>query len=449
MRLLEGQVEVDPIKVVMLGAGSAFTLRLATDILHLPLAKGGTIALVDIDTERLGLAHRSIERVIRVMGKEDIWSVTSTTQRREVLPDADYIINCIEVAGMETVELDYEIPLKYGIDQVVGDTTGPGGVMKALRTIPTWVEVLRDCEELCPEALVLNYTNPMSMMILAAAKVSNMQVIGLCHGVQGTSYKLARFAGVPYPEMKWKCAGINHLAWFVELKHKGRDLYPILFELARDPESEFYKSDPIRCDMMLHFGAFMTESSGHLSEYIPYYRKRKDLIERYAGSGYKGESGYYAKVWPQARRRNDEKRRRIIAGEEEPDLARSWEYASIIIEAHQTNQPAVIQGNVINHGLIDNLPQGQCVEVAVMVNQNGFNPCRFGALPPQMAALCRSAMATYELAVIAALEGSREAAMHALLLDPLTAAVLSPAEIKQMTDELIDAQIEYLPKFQR
>lgn len=448
-RLLPGEREGRRIKVVMLGAGSGFTQPLVTDILNIPSLPGGEIALVDIDTGRLELAHQLVAKLINIMGKEGSWSVTATTERRQALRGADYLVNCIEVSGTKAVKFDYEIPLKYGVDQCIGDTIGPGGLMKALRTIPTWVEVLKDAEEICPQALVLNYTNPMSMMCLAASKVTKMQVVGLCHSVQGTSHLLARHAGVPYNEMQWKCAGINHLAWFTELTHDGRDLYPVLFEKARDHSSEFYQGDPVRCDMMLHFGAFITESSGHLSEYLPYYRKRKDLMEKYIRSGYRGESGFYARNWPNWRRGTDEHRRKAIAGEVEIKTERSWEYASWIIEAHQTNRPFVIHGNVINHGLIDNLPQGQCVEVAVMVDGNGFNPCRFGELPPQMAAICRSNMAMFELGVIAALESSREAAAHALMLDPLTAAVLSPAEVKQMTEELIEAELELLPGFQR
>lgn len=448
-RLLPGERQGRHIKVVLLGAGSRFSQAFVTDILNIPDIPGGEIALVDIDAERLELTHKLVIKLIEVMGKQGSWTASATSQRRQALKGADYLINCIEVSGTKAVRFDYEIPLKYGVDQCIGDTIGPGGLMKALRTIPVWVEVLKDAEELCPQALVLNYTNPMSMMCLAAAKVSKMPVIGLCHSVQATSHLLAYHAGVPYNEMQWRCAGINHLAWFTELTHKGRDLYPILFEKARDHNSEFYQGDPIRCDMMLHFGAFVTESSGHLSEYVPYYRKRKDLIAKYTRSGYRGESGFYARNWPKWRQESDERRRKVIAGEEEIKTERSWEYASYVIEAHQTNRPFVLHATVINYGLIDNLPQGQCVEVAVMVDGNGFNPCRFGELPPQMAAICRSNMAMFELGVIAALESSREAAAHALMLDPLTAAVLSPAEIKQMTEELIEAQLDLLPGFQR
>lgn len=447
--LVEGQTSGGYIKFVMLGAGSTFTQRLVIDVLSIEAIDGGEIALVDIDIPRLELAEAFIRKIVTMMGKDSTWTVTATSDRRQALKNSDYVINCIEVNGLKAVRYDYEIPLKYGVDQCIGDTTGPGGLMKALRTIPTWVEVLKDCEELCPNALILNYTNPMSMMCLAASQVSSMQVIGLCHSVQSTGNRLARNAGVPYNEMQWKCAGINHLAWFTELTHQGKDLYPILFEKARDTSSDFYEKDPIRCDIMLHFGAFVTESSGHLSEYIPYYRKRKDLLEKYTRPGYRGESGLYAKNWPIRRAQNDENRRKALAGEVEISFERTWEYASWIIEAHHTNRPFVAHGNVVNQGLIDNLPQGQIVEVPVMVDRNGFNPCRFGPLPPQMAAVCRNAMATYELGVKAALECNREAAYHALLLDPLTAAVCSPAEIKQMVDELIDAQIDLLPGWER
>ncbi len=435
------------VKITMLGAGSGFTQPLMVDTLNIPSIDGGEIALVDIDEERLDLAYQMVKKIVEMMGKEEKWTVTAWKDWRDALAGSDYLINCIEVSGTKAVKPDYEIPLKYGVDQCIGDTLGPGGLMKALRTIPVWVDLLKDAEELCPDALILNYTNPMSMMCLAAHRVSSMQVVGLCHSVQGTSHLLAKYAGVPYEEMKWKCAGVNHLAWFIELSHNGKDLYPVLMEQARDENSEFYQGDPVRCDVMLHFGAFVTESSGHLSEYLPYYRKRKDLLEKYTKSGYRGESGFYARNWPNWRKQTDEYRRKVIRGETEIRLERSWEYASWIIEAHVTNKPFVIHGNVINYGLIDNLPQGECVEVPVMIDRNGFNPCRVGKLPPQMAAICRSTMGMIDLGVTAALESDREAAFHSLLLDPLTAAVCSPAEIKQMTNELIDSQLDLLRGF--
>jgi len=294
-RGLPGVVE-RRIKVTMMGAGSGFTPRLVNDILSIPGNLGGVIALVDIDAERLGTMERLIGRLIEQKGLSGHWSVIASTDRTEVMVGSHYLTNCIEVSGLGCVRHDNDIPRKYGVDQCIGDTIGPGGLMKALRTIPVWLDVLRDAERLCPDALVLNYTNPMGMLCLAASRVSRMPVVGLCHSVQGTGALLARRAGVDLAEVTWECAGINHLAWFTRFEHGGRDLYPMLMEKARrdvygdGPSDEWDAGDLVRKDMMLHFGAFITESSGHLSEYLPYYRKRADLIERYARPGYDGGS---------------------------------------------------------------------------------------------------------------------------------------------------------------
>ncbi len=434
-----------PLKVVFLGAGSGFFQTLFTDILNIPGADKGELALVDIDTERLGLAEQLGHKLIDTVGAAG-WSVTASPDRRKVLAGADYIINCIEVSGTACVRFDNDIPAKYGVDQCIGDTVGPGGLMKALRTVPVFLDVLKDVEELCPDAWVLNYTNPMSIMCLAAARASKAKVVGLCHSVQGTSHALARRMGIPYHEMQWQCAGINHLAWFTELTRNGQDLYPQLRELVLTDEKT-YEMDVVRFDMMLHFGYFVTEGSGHFSEYLPYYRKRKDLIEKYCRKGYGGESGFYAREWPGWRKGCDEKRRNILAGTEELKQTRSWEYASRIIQARETHSPFVIHGNMPNHGLIDNLPQDGIVEVACLVDRNGITPTKFGRLPAQLAAICDWNMRMYDLAATACVEKSREAAAHALMLDPLTAAVCSPAEIKQMTEELIEAEKAFLPGF--
>jgi len=293
------------------------------------------------------------------------------------------------------------------------------------------------------------------MMCVAAARTSSMQVVGLCHSVQGTSHLLAGRAGVPYEEMEWECAGINHLAWFTKLRHKGKDLYPLLMkkaeqDIAGKPSSD--NTDIVRKDMMLHFGAFITESSGHLSEYLPYYRKRKDLLKKYMRPRYDGESSFYANNWPTWRANADKTRLGLLKGTEAMDWKRSWEYASWIIEAREKDSPFRIHGNVMNSvdnlgSLITNLPANGCVEVATMIDRNGLNPTRYGALPPQMAALCASNMAMFELGAIAAVERSKEAAIHALLLDPHTASVCSPAEIKKMTLELFAAEKKFLPGY--
>jgi alpha-galactosidase len=364
----------------------------------------------------------------------------------------------MEVSGLACVRFDNDIPLKYGIDQCIGDTIGPGGLFKGLRTVPVFLEVLKDAERLCPQAIMLNYTNPMNMMCLAAARTSKIPVVGLCHSVQGTSHLLAGRAGIPYEEMNWECAGINHLAWFTKLEHQGRDLYPLLMEKARQdlagsPANADDAGDLVRKDMMLHFGAFITESSGHLSEYLPYYRKRKDLMEQYIRTGYDGTSSFYADNWPTWRSNADENRAKQLRGEEPiAGKDRSWEYGSWIIEAREKDKAFRIHGNVPNNlggagQLITNLPADGCVEVACMIDQNGIQPTRYGNLPGQMAALCDSNMRVFDLAAQAIIERSKEAAIYALTLDPLCAAMCSPAEIKAMTLELFEAEKEYLPEY--
>ena len=375
------------------------------------------------------------------------WTVTSTPNRREALRGADYIVNSIEVAGLACVRPDNDIPLKYGISQCIGDTIGPGGLFKALRTVPVWLDLLKDAEELCPHAVVLNYTNPMNVLCLAAARSSRMQVVGLCHSVQGTSRMLAGFAGVPYEQMRWECAGINHLAWFTRLEGPRGDLYPTLQALAADPESDFAKKEPVRTDMMRHFGAFITESSGHLSEYLPYYRKRADLRERYTIDGYGGRESFYADNWPTWRAGQDAARAEQIAGGKPIARERSLEYGAWIIEAIEKDQPYVVHGNVANRNLIDNLPQDGCVEVACLVDANGVQPTRYGPLPRQMAAICASNMAMFDLTTEACIHRSKEMAVHALMLDPLTAAVCCPEEIRALTGEMFEAEAEFLPGF--
>ncbi|HLP02906.1 MAG TPA: alpha-glucosidase/alpha-galactosidase [Opitutaceae bacterium] len=468
-----------PLKLTMLGAGSGFTPRLLNDLFRIPGEQGGTIALVDIDPDRLATMRRVVEKLAAQLGKTH-WKIVASPDRAEILADSDYVVNCIEVSGTACVRFDNDIPLKYGVDQCIGDTIGPGGLFKALRTIPVWLDVLRDCERLCPRALVLNYTNPMAMLCLAAGRVSSMRVVGLCHSVQGTSHLLAEYAGVPYADLDWDCAGINHLAWFTRLEHRGEDLYPRLHkkfaaELA-DAERErragltsadatdvkpwikadmdglrYRQRDLVRKDMCLHFGAFITESSGHLSEYLPYYRKSaagRNLLRL----GYDGGSRFYATNWPKWRRLADRERAGMLAGRVPMDWARSWEYASWIIEAREKDVPFRIHGNVMNnHGgagqLITNLPADGCVEVACLVDRNGVSPTRHGALPPQMAALCASNMAVFDLGAQAAIEHSVEKAIHALLLDPLTAALCTPAQIKAMTLELFRAEKRFLPGY--
>ncbi len=472
-----------PINVTFLGAGSGFCPNLCRDVLRIPGAERGEFRLCDVDENRLSMMAKVITKLVNDLGRGDGWAVRASTNRRELLKETHYAVCCVEVSGTACVAFDNDIPLKYGVDQCIGDTVGPGGLFKGLRTVPVFLDILRDIRELSPDAIVLNYTNPMSMLCCAAGRaVPEVPVVGLCHSVQGTSHLLAEYADVPYDELEWECAGVNHLAWFTKLKHKGLDLYDsvLLAKFAKEIEAGYAEADAgiashdsrnhgenepwmgkdlIRKDMCLHFGAFITESSGHLSEYLPYYRKsetgRKLLRTRYDGG-----SRFYATNWPQWRKNADETRRKLVAGEKEVEKDRSWEYASWIIEAREKDSPVRIHGNVMNNSeragvrgsgeagkLITNLPGDGCVEVACLVDRNGINPTRYGALPRAMSHVCASQMAYFDLAAQACVELSKEAAIEALFLDPLTAAILTPREIKAMTLELFDAEKTYLREY--
>jgi len=430
------------IKITLLGAGSGFTQVLFTDILNIPGMDEGVIGLVDIDKARLDVNVKLMNRILEVLGKKK-WSIDASTDRRKVLLKTDYLINTIEVSGTKCVRWDNDIPLKYGIDQCIGDTIGPGGIMKALRTVPVFLEILRDVRKYCPRALIMNYTNPMSIMSLAAARTTEQPYVGLCHSVQGTSQHLAGILGIPYEEMKWRCAGVNHMAWFTELIWKGKDLYPML--LAAMKEKNTYEKDPVRFEMMKEFGYFVTESSGHFYEYVPYFRKRKELLKKYCRESYLGGSSFYADNWPAWRKATDKRRIQMAAGKLEIPTQRSHEYASSIIEAHAFDRKAAIHASVPNTGLIPNLPLTGVVEVEVLVDKKGFTPTYFGPLPEQVAALCRSNMAVYELTVQGILQQNREAVIHAMMLDPLTAAVCCPAEVREMAGKLFQAEKAFIP----
>ncbi len=481
---LKGRI-TRPINVTFLGAGSGFCPTLCRDVLLIPGADRGEFRLVDIDKNRLGTMYKVIQKLIKETGRDDGWTVRASTNRREVLPGTDYAICCVEVSGTACVAYDNDIPLKYGVDQCIGDTIGPGGLFKGLRTIPVFLDILRDMRELCPNAIMLNYTNPMSMMMLAAGRaVPEVHAVGLCHSVQGTSHLLANYAEVPYEDMEWECVGINHLAWFTKLMYKGQDLYKkVLYKKFKKeveegikeaeagigihdkpiwetdlPEDKRYKyKDLIRKDMCLHFGAFITESSGHLSEYLPYYRK-SEAGRKLLRLAYDGGSRFYATNWPNWRKSADEHRMKLVRGEEKVKLERSWEYGSLIIEAREKDCPVRIHGNVMNYAggrrqygeagkLVTNLPGDGVVEVACMVDRNGIQPTRYGAMPPQMAYICASNMAFFDLAATAAIERSIEAAIYALMFDPLTAAICTPAQIKAMALEMFKAEKKYLPGY--
>ena len=431
-------------KITLLGAGSGFTQPLFTDIMNIDGLNEGVIGLVDIDAARLEINVRLIRRMLELMGKKK-WRMEASTDRRKVLKGTDYLISTIEVSGTACVRHDNDIPMKYGIDQCIGDTIGPGGVMKTLRTLPPFLEILAEAGRYCPKALIMNYTNPMSMMTLGSARASAQPFVGLCHSVQGNSRQIASILGVPYDELVWKCGGINHLAWFTELVWRGHDMMPVLREAARRPD--VIESFPIRCDLITNFGYFSTESCGHFSEYVPYYRKRKDLLKKHCRDGYLGGTSFYADNWPNWRKATDERRRKMADGETEIPTARGHEYASDIIEAHLFDRKKVIYASVPNTGLIPNLPQTGVVEVATLVDTRGFMPTYFGNLPEQCAAMCRSNMAVFELCVDGVLRHDREAVVQAMIADPLSAAVCSPGELRAMAEELFTAEKAYIPSW--
>jgi alpha-galactosidase len=435
-------------RIAFIGAGSLiFARRLMIDILSFPELRETTFALMDIDEKRLGYARRVAERIVREGGFPA--RVEATTDRREALRGADYVIVMILVGDIEVIRHDMEVPLKYGVDQCIGDTLGPGGVFRALRTVPVMVDICRDMEELCPDAWLLNYTNPMAMICWAMNDAAAIKNVGLCHSVQGTANWLAALAGVPSEErddVSYWVAGINHQSWFLELRWKGRDLYPKLRDRIDEPQ--VYDIDTTRFEMLKHLGYFVTESSGHNSEYNPWFRKRPELLEKYTpGGGWNGGTGFILQLYGGDRQDYEKELERVAAGEEPIDLKRSQEYGSYIIHSLETGVPRRINGNVRNTRLITNLPEGCCVEVPCYVDKHGINPCFIGELPPHLAAINRSNVAVQEMAVRAALEADREMAYYAVAVDPLTAAVLSLEETRRMVDEMFEAEADWLPQF--
>ncbi|HEY3397506.1 MAG TPA: alpha-galactosidase [Armatimonadota bacterium] len=431
-------------KIAMIGAGSlVFCKTLLNDMLGTEALQGATFALMSPTEKKLRQMETLAQGMIAARGVPA--TVYATTDRAEALRDADYVICMIQVGGVEAFGYDYRIPLKYGVDQCIGDSLGPGGVFRGLRTIPVLVDLVRDMERLCkPGALLLNYANPMGACCYALGKVSTVPFIGLCHGVQTTLDLISGYVGVPKADIDYLCAGINHMAWFLKLEHAGQDLYPLFKANCEKPE--YYVNEKVRIEVMRHFGYFMTESTGHLSEYLPWFRSsERGLAEFCDQPAFGGESGAYynwcatiaekyATVDP-------------LSFESTAPEPRSGEYCSHLLEAHVTGRPFRLQGNLRNDGYISNLPNGCCVEVPVYVDREGLHPLRVGALPPQCAALNQSNVTVQALAVEAGLTGDPELAMAAVALDPLTSAVCTLREIREMTAELLCAEAAWLPQF--
>jgi alpha-galactosidase len=436
-------------KIAFIGAGSfGFTRKLVNDLLTYPLLEDATLVLMDIDPERLDYIKRAVDRIV-AEGKRPA-KVIATQDRAEALKDADAVICTILAGGVDIWRYDIEIPKKYGVDINVGDTRGPSGVFRALRTIPVMLDICRDMERYCPNAILLNYTNPMAMLCRAMQRETDVQVTGLCHSVQGTAMMLARWIGAPYEEITYVSAGINHQSFYIDYRWNGEDAYPLIREAVQKPE--IYNEEQVRNEMFLQLGYYVTESSGHNSEYNWWFRKRPDLIEKYCTHGTGWNPGEYAYIVKSYLNRQDNWRDMIQEWLDNPEplnLERGHEYASAIVNARMGGEPFLFNGNVPNTGLITNLPPDVCVEVPVYADRRGFRPIHVGALPPQCAALVNMSVACEEMAVEACLAGDPTMVFHSIAYDPLTASVLSLAEIREMVNEMLAKNKDYLPTFKR
>ncbi len=423
-------------KVTLVGAGSTvFAKNLIGDLLSFPeLADRATVALMDVDGERLRASEIVAQRIVDVSGANA--RIEATLDRRAALEAADYVFTLMQVGGYRPATVtDFEVPKRFGLRQTIGDTLGIGGIMRALRTIPVLLDVCRDMEELCPDALLLQHVNPMAMLCLAVARTSSIRTVGLCHSVQGTARELAADLGVPADELEYVCAGINHLAFYLELRHRGRDLYPELREKRDIPDW-----NRVRYEVLRHFGYFCTESSEHLAEYVPWFikRGRPDLIEEFNVplDEYPRRCEVQIEEW--------EELRSALEQGAQITVARSGEYGAGIVHALETGERFSFNGNVLNDGLIENLP-GCCVEVPCIADGRGISPQPVGALPQQLAALIQTNVSVQELTVEAALTGNREHVYHAAMLDPHTGAELSLAEIHELVDLLLETHGELVP----
>jgi len=430
-------------KIVVIGAGSIiFSTTVMNDLLATPALSDSSFVLVNTNLPR---AQRVEDYVKRIVAQNELKAtIHSTADRREALRDADFVITTIKVGGSKAFQVDYEVPKKYGVDVCVGECVGPGGVFRALRTIPVIVDIVRDVQEICPKAVLLNYVNPMAMICMAIGRTSNLCFAGLCHGVQTTLDLIARYVGEKKGDIDFLAAGINHMAWFLKIEKDGKDLYPLFRENLEKPE--YYVNEKVRGEVARHFGYFMTESSGHLSDYLPWFRKNRAVLEEYCDQpGLGGEAGFsYAFQKMTEEKFGATDYLKYESGKLEP---RSVDYCSWILEALTTGRGFRFQGNVINKGFITNLPNDCCVEVPVYADSNGLHATRVGDLPPALAAMNQSNITVQKLGVEAALTSDPELVMAAIAMDPLTSSVLSLKEIREMTTEMLDQEQEFLPRF--
>jgi alpha-galactosidase len=429
-------------RIAIIGAGSiVFCKTLMLDIMATKSLEETEFVLMAPSTTKTSQVKAFADKVIAKNGLKS--KVTVTTDRREALRGANYVICSFQIGGVSAFELDYKIPLKYGVDQCIGDTLGPGGIFRALRSIPVILDVAKDMEELCPNAMLLNYVNPMAMICWALGE-TNINFVGLCHGVQTTLDLISGYAGLPKTEIDYISAGINHMGWFIKLEHQGRDLYPQLRERFEQPE--YYVNEKVRGEVFRHFGYLMTESTGHLSEYVPWFRKNQKALELYCDEpSFGGESGaYYTWCNYVANKYHNED---ILSQESDALPPRSVEYCAYILEALETGKTFKFNGNVRNNGMIANLPPECCAEGPVYADRTGLHRTIVGELPPQCAALNLTNINVQRLAVLAAKTGNPETVVQVCALDPLTSSVLTLKEIRDMVGEMLEAENEWLPQF--
>jgi alpha-galactosidase len=431
-------------KIAIIGAGSmVFSTTLLNDILQTPGLEDATVALMGPTMSKLKKVEDYTNKIIK---KNNLsMQIFSTTDRREAIKDADFVITTFQIGGMEAYKYDYEIPMKYGVDQCLGQCVGPGGVFRGMRSIPVLADIMHDMEELCPDALLLNYVNPMAACSIGMSKSSSIKFVGLCHGVQTTMDLIGGYVNSKKEDIDFLAAGINHMAWFLKLEKDGKDIYPLFRENIEKPD--YYINDKVRIEVARYFGYFMTESTGHLSEYLYWFRKNKEAMDTYCDQpAFGGETGAYYKYCCAM----EEKFKKVdILSLESGDLGpRSHDYCSYIIEAIKTGNTFRLNGNIMNdEGFIANLPKECCVEVPIFVDKMGLHPAHVGNLPQQLAALNQANVTVQLLAAEAAVTGDTELAFAACAMDPLTSAKLSLKETRDMVIELFEAEAKWLPQF--
>lgn len=436
-------------KIAFIGAGSfGFTRTLVKDILSFPAFADAEIALMDINPKRLSYIEQACRKIVAA-GKYPA-KVTATMNRAEALQGADGVLITILSGGVKIWRYDVEIPKKYGVDINVGDTRGPAGIFRYLRTVNDMLDICRDIDKYCPNAIVLNYTNPMAMLCRTVQGECKANITGLCHSVQGTAEMLAGWIGADMKDVTYLCAGINHQAFYLNYKVNGVDAYPQIRKALEKPE--IYNAEQVRNEMYYALGYYVTESSGHNSEYNAWFRKRPDLIEKYCTNGTNWNPGHYGYILDCYLEREDTWEKDITEwlAQDEIDITRGHEYAAWIFNAvFGDNTMYEFNGNVRNFGLIDNLPNGACVEVPVVASKAGLRAMHVGELPPQLAILINTSSRCEELAIEGSLTGDREKIYQSIIFDPLTSSVLGLREIRSMVDEMFAANEAYLPQFKK